>query len=87
METERPVTFVLHGDAYPCAGGSWTKLSFEPLNRGAQARTSAYLCLIGMAVNGDKDMAALATIWSRNLQVCKRFVSLSFLQQFAEVNT
>ena len=36
--------------------------------------------VIGMAVCGDKDMAALATIWSKNLHVYGRFVSLSFLR-------
>ena len=49
--------------------------------------TPAYLWVMGMAVCRDKDMAALATIWSKNLQVYGRFVSLSLLRQFLEVNT
>ena len=35
---------------------------------------------MGMAVCGDKDMAALATIWSKNLLVYGRFVWFSFLR-------
>ena len=70
----RPLTFILRGDAYPCAGGSWTQLSIGLLNHGKRGRTPAYLWVIGMAVCGDKEMAALATIWAENLQVCGRFV-------------
>ena len=77
---KRPLTFLLHGGAYPCAGGSWTQLSIGLLNHGAQGRTPAYVWVIGMAVCGDKHMAALATIWSKNLQVYGRFVPLSFLR-------
>ena len=40
--------------------------------------TPAYLWEIGIAVRGDKDMAALATIWSEKLQVYGRFVSFRF---------
>ena len=77
---KRPLTFLLHGDAYPCAGGSWTQLSIGLLDDGAWGRTPAYVWVIGMAVCGDKDMAALATIWSKNLQVFGRFVPLLFLR-------
>ena len=87
IDWKRPLTFLLRGDAYPCAGGSWTQLSVGLLNHGARGRTPAHIWVIGMAVCGDKDMAALATIWSKNLQVYGRFVSLSFLRQFLEVNT
>ena len=83
---KRPLAFLLRGDAYPCAGGSSTQLSIGLLNHCARARTPAYLCVIGMAVCRDKDMAALATIWSKNLEVYGRFVSISFLYQFLEVN-
>ena len=69
----RPLTFIVRGDAYPCAGGSWTQLSSGLLNHGARGRTPAYLWVIGMAVCGDKDMAALATIWADNLKVCGPF--------------
>ena len=61
---KRPLTFLLRGDAYPCANGSWTQLTIGLLNHGARGRTPAYLW---MAVCGDKDMAMLATIWSKNL--------------------
>ena len=57
-----PLTLLLCGDAYPCGGGSWTQLSIGLLNHGALGRTPAYLWVIGMAVCGAKDMAALATI-------------------------
>ena len=73
METidwTRPQTFIVRGDAYPCAGGSWTQLFIGLLNHSAQGRTPAYLWVIGMAVCGNKDMAALATIWADNLKVC-----------------
>ena len=71
-----PLSFLLRGDAYPCAGGSWTQLSIGLLNHGARGRTPAYL----WATCGDKDMAALATRCSKNLQVYGRFASLSFLR-------
>ena len=70
----RPLTFIVRGDAYPCAGGSWTQLSIGLLNQGALGRTPAYLWVIGMAVCGDKDTAALATISADNLKVCGPFV-------------
>ena len=87
IDWKRPLIFLLPGDAYPCASGSWTQLSIGLLNHGARGRTPAYLCVIGMAVCGDKDMAALTTIWSKNLHVYGRFVPLSFLQYFLEVHT
>ena len=70
----RPLTFIVCGDAYPCAGGSWTQLCIGLLDHGARGRTPMYLWVIGMAVCGDKDMAALATIWGDNLNVCGPFV-------------
>ena len=79
IDWERPVTFLLWGHAYPCAGGSWTQLTIGLLNHGARPRTPAYLWVIGMAVCGDGGMAALATIWSKNLHVYGLFVSLSFV--------
>ena len=71
----RPLMFIVRGDAYPCAGGSWTQLSIGLLNHGKRGRTHAYLWVIGMAVCGDKDMAALATIWAENPEVLSAFVS------------
>ena len=79
IDWKKPLTFLLRGDAYPCAGGSWTQLSIGVLNHSTRARTPTYLWVIGMAVCGDKDMAALATVWTKNLQVYGRFLSLSFL--------
>ena len=72
IDGTRPLTFIVRGDAYPCAGGSWTQLSIGLLNHGARGRTPACLWVIGMAVY--KDMAALATIWADNLKVCGPFV-------------
>ena len=74
IDRTRPLTFIVCGDAYRCAGSSWTKLSIGLLNHGARGRTPAYLWVIGMAVCGDKDMAALATIWADNSKVCGPFV-------------
>ena len=74
IDWTRPLTFIVCGDTYPCAGGSWTQLSIGLLNHGARGRTPAYLWVIGMAVCGDKDMVALATIWADNLKVCGPFV-------------
>ena len=74
-EWDRPLTFIVRGDAYPCAGGSWTQLSIGLLNHGKRGRTPAYLWVIGMAVCGHKDMPALATIWAENLLVLGAFVS------------
>ena len=79
IDWTRPLTFLLRGDAYSCTARSWTQLSIGLLNHSARARTPAYLWVIGMTVCGDRDIAALATIWSKNLQVYGRFVSLSFL--------
>ena len=69
IDWTRPLTFIVHGDAHLCTGGSWTQLSIGLLDHGARGHTPGYLCVIGMAVCGDKDMAALATIWPDNLKV------------------
>ena len=74
IDWTRPLTFIVRGDSYVCAGGSWTHFSIGLLNHGALVRTPAYLWVIGMAVCGDKDMVALATIWADNLKVCGPFV-------------
>ena len=74
IDLTRPLTFIVRGDVYPCAGGSWTRLSIGLLHHGARGRTPAYLWVIGMAVCGDKDMAALATISADSLKVCGTFV-------------
>ena len=49
IDCKRPLTFLLRGDDYPCASGSWTQLSIGLLNHGARARTPAYLwgCMKG----------------------------------------
>ena len=49
-------------------------MSIGLLNHGKQGRTPGYFWGIGMAVCGDKDMAALATIWAENLRVLGAFV-------------
>ena len=78
IDWKSPLTFLLRRDAYLCAAGSWTQPSTGLLNHGARARTPTYLWMIGMAVCGDRDIATLATIWSKNLQVYGRLVLLSF---------
>ena len=75
IDWTRPLTFVVRGDGYPCAGGSWSQLSVGLLNHGLKARTPAFLWVIGMAVRGDKDMVALGQIWLR----CYRFVVCIFV--------
>ena len=70
IDWTRPLTFVVRGDGYPCAGGNWLQLSVGPLNHGLKARTPAFLWVIGMAVTGDKDMVAVRQIWAQVLQVC-----------------
>ena len=67
IDWKRPLTSIVRGDAYLCAAGSWTQLSIGLLNHGSRGRTPTYLWVIVMAVCGDKDMAALATIWAKNL--------------------
>ena len=73
IDLTRPLNFVVRGDGYPCAGGSWSQLSVVLLNRGLKARTPAFLWVIGMAVTGDKDMVALGQIWAQVLQVCSLY--------------
>ena len=62
IDWTRPLTFIVRGDAYPCAGGSWTQLSIGLPNHRVRGRTPSYLWMIGMAVCGDKHMAALARV-------------------------
>ena len=69
LDFSRPLTFVVRGDGYPYAGGSCSQLSVGLLNHGVNARTPAFLWVIGMAVTGDKDMVALGQIWAQVLQV------------------
>ena len=73
IDWKRPLTFLLRRDAYPCASGSWTQLSIGLLSHGTPDPPTACLWVIGMAVCGDKDMAALATIRSQNSLVYGRF--------------
>ena len=61
---------MVRDDSYPCAGGSWSKLSVGLLNDGEKARTPAFLWVIGKAVTGDKDMVALGQIWAQVLHGC-----------------
>ena len=70
IDWTRGLTFVVRGDGYPCAGGSWSQLSVGLLNHGLKARTPAFLWVIGMAVTGDKEMVALGQIWAQVLKVC-----------------
>ena len=49
---DRPLTFIVRGDAYPCAAQGWTQLSIGLLNHGKRGRALAYLWVIEMAVSG-----------------------------------
>ena len=70
IDWTRPLPFVVRGDGYPCAGGSWSPLSVGLLNHGVKAHTPAFLWVIGMAVTGDKYMVDLGQIWAQVLEVC-----------------
>ena len=70
IDWSQPLKIVVRTDAYQCAGRSCTQLSFGLVNHVTRGRSALYLWVIGTAVCGDKDMAALATIWAENLQVC-----------------
>ena len=72
------LTFIVRGDAYSSAGGSWTRLSIGLLNHGKRGHTPAYLWAVGMAVCGDKDRAALATIWAKKVPRLKAKNCLKF---------
>ena len=41
IDWTRPLTFIMRGDVYRSAGGSWTQLSIGLVNHGAQGRTPA----------------------------------------------
>ena len=73
--------FIVRGDAFFCAGGSWSHLGIALASHSACARQPAYYWVIGMAVCADKDMAQLGAIWNDNLHVwfartCSYSVSL-----------
>ena len=70
IDWARPLTFVVRGDGYPWAGGSWSQLSMGLLNHGVKARTHANVWVVAMAVTGDKDMVLLGQVWAEVLQVC-----------------
>ena len=69
IDWTRPLTFVLRGDGYPCASGSWSQLLVGLLNHEVKARTLAFLWVTGMAVMGDKDMVVPGRIRAQELQV------------------
>ena len=86
IDWTRPLTLVVRGDGYTCAGGSWSRLWVGLLHHGEKACTPAFLWVIGMAVTGDKDMVALGQIWAEVLQVCglhfrvhKLFITRAFI--------
>ena len=79
IDWTRPLTFVVRGDGYPCAGGSWSQLSVGLPNHGVKAQTPAFLWVIGMAVTGDKDMVALGQICSMHFGVHKLFIIRAFI--------
>ena len=66
-----PLTFIVRGDGYPCAGGEWSQLCVSIANMGLWGRTPACVWVIGLAICGDKAMATLATLWEDNIKVCR----------------
>ena len=67
IDWKRPLTFIVLGDAYRCARSTWSPVSIGLRNNGTPGRKPTYLWVIGMAVCGDKDMAAPPTIWAQVL--------------------
>ena len=63
-----PVTFIVGGDGYPCAGGEWSQLSVSIANMGLWGRIPPCVWVIGLAICGDKAMATLATLWEDNIK-------------------
>ena len=66
-----PLTFIVRGDGYPCAGGEWSQLSVSIANMGLWGRVPACVWVIGLSICGDKAMATLATLWEDNIKVCR----------------
>ena len=64
-----PLTFIVRGDGYPCAGGEWSQLSVSIANMGVWGRIPPCVWVIGLAICGDKAMATLATLWEDNIKV------------------
>ena len=67
-----PLTFIVRGDGYPCAGGEWSQLSGSIVNMGLWGRIPASVWVITLGICEDKQMATLATLWKANIEV--RFV-------------
>ena len=74
-----PLTFIVRGDGYPCAGGEWSQLSISIVNMGLWGSIPACVSVIGLAICGDKQMATLATLWKVNIEV--RFVHQQLFQR------
>ena len=64
-----PLTFIVRGDAYPVAGGSWTQLSISLANFDRLARSTAGFWVSSMANREDKAMDTLGTLWKSNWEV------------------
>ena len=65
-----PLTFIVRGDGYPCAGGEWSRLSVSIVNMDLWGHIPTCVWVIGLAICGDKQMATLATLWKANIEVC-----------------
>ena len=59
-----PLTFIVRGDGYPCAGGEWSQLSVSIANMGLWGQIPACVWVIGLAICGDKAMATLTTYFA-----------------------
>ena len=59
----------MRGDGYPTGGVEWCNLTISLANFGKQARSPAFLWLIGLAAGSEKEMDGLALLWKTNLEV------------------
>ena len=64
-----PLLFIVRGDGYPTGGVEWCNLTISLANFGKQARSPAFLWLIGLAAGSEKEMDGLAQLWKTNLEV------------------
>ena len=64
-----PLTFIIRGDAYPVAGGNWTRLTISLADFKCLARSPAGLWVLSMANCDDKAMDTLGTSCKSNWEV------------------
>ena len=64
-----PLLFVVRGDGYPTAGVEGGNLTISLANFCVQARSPAFLWLIGLAAGSEKEMVGLGKLWRQNIEV------------------